>query len=284
MQYFYDLLKELPSGAPSLVGARVPLRWNRNPLAFPSGMVAGFDPSHPLSKNIRFSGIASDGNFFNLLSNKPGTVVGAPSANIDAILGSNATFTNSTDAANFSGQSTVNDGNVTICCIVYFNSVSASQALFASSSVNTGWRFAYDNPSGYFNIIAGGVTGINMGIAPVANVPYFLAASASSTQSSVVLARLDTGKVTFATSTGASPVAPNGTYQVGNDTFSEVAKAKISTVMFSASFTSLQQLLQFAQDPWSFWYPRKALQLVSGAAAVVYPPAIGSTLPMIGVG
>lgn len=256
-----------------------------NPLVYPAFAVEGVNSSHPASQALRFSGIASGGNFVSLNQGRKGTISGSPSFGIDGAMGPAFSALAGADRAAFSGQSTVNDLSMTQAAIVRFNSVAGTETIFSGSGANNGWRIYVTG--GTFGIVAGSVIAVNSSITLVANTPYFVVASINGSTSNFLALDLSTGKILTATSSGATPAAPDGTYLVGNDAFNEPANAKISAAMFSARYTSLWEMRQWAQDPWAFWYPRPRMPAFATAAAggsFLAAWARQSNLPVLGTG
>jgi hypothetical protein len=233
-----------------------------NPLAFPGG-APGFDPSHPAANSCRFSGIAVPPNFLNLLNGNYGVISGAPSAATLGVLGPATNFPSASSTAvnSFSGKSTTNDTRITLAALVQWTSTSNQSVLLSTSSLNSGWRLDVSTSS-IISITAGTVGDLN-GPTIVANIPYFVAASVNTNVVNFVLLRLDTGALVTSTTAGSSPIAPNGTYQIGNlSAFNLPAKAYVGAAMISASYLSVPALRQWAQRPWDFWYPPSATNLL----------------------
>ncbi len=219
----------------------------RNKSQYP-GRSPGFDPAHLAAPNCRFSAVSSSSNFISLLRGARGAISGIPT--------SATTFpsTSSTAVNSFAGQSTVNDTSITIASVLQWIDTTASSIVFTTASTNAGWRLNIAS-SGTISLTTGAVTDLP-GIAISTKVPYFVVVSANANNVNYVLLRLDNGVITTLAGTGSSPNAPNGTYQVGNiSAFNLPAKASMAAVMFSATYLPITTLLQWANDPWSFWYP-----------------------------
>ena len=235
----------------------------RNPLAYPAGIAPGFDPTHVAAKGISagrgFSGVSLGGNFISLLNDARGTIVGSPTAVIDGTIGP-ATNCVASAWVQFAGQSTAVDASATIGVIYTPTSVGSTQFLFESGGTNnTGWGI-FQNPQ--IVLIAGSVNTQDVidTTAQVAGVPYFVGVSMSGNSTlNAVIVNLQTWVIRSKSAALAfTSVAGNGTYEVGGNTaFATASLAKISAVMYAPSFMSMSQLLAWASDPWSFWYPRK---------------------------
>lgn len=222
------------------------------------GKAPGINPAHPMANKLRFSGVALPGNFLNLMSGMPGTLSGAPTYGMNANIGTVMKCGNSVSAS-FTGRSTVADDEATIAGIaININSTATVRTIFGTSSANNGFRFIQGSGD-LLTMVAGGVIAIT-GHALAEDAPFLLMASWSTAKSEVrfLSKNLQTGKVIVSsTAHGSTPVAPNGTYIVGNSNFSsEQHTHGVAAVMFSAKFNPAERLREFANDPWAFWYPR----------------------------
>jgi hypothetical protein len=238
-------------------------------LAYPAGATPGFDQSHIASGGITnrrgFSGIATSANFVNVLNGAAGAIVNAPTS---AYLGSIGPCTDypgqgQTHCSTFAGQSTTIDAQATLAAIFQLDAVNAGTNVFFTESGNSngGYSIGYTATGKPTCLALGGTNSISTPTL-VANIPYFFAVSSQVVGGSCffVLARLDTGQVLTETQARAVPSAgaPSGIYNVGNTTSSPRSpNAKIAAVMFSNQSISLAAIVQWAADPWSFWYPNK---------------------------
>jgi hypothetical protein len=259
---------------------------SREALAYPAGTRPSVDPKHIASAGLRFSGVAQGANFLSLTQGRLGTRAGSPSFAIDGVIGPAFNAIATTDASSFSGQSTANDATVTLAVILRFNALGATQTILGTSSANNGWRI-YATAGSTLAFVAGGVAVQDSGISISAGVPYLFIVSINASVANYLVRNLHTGKVVTASSASASPAAPNGTYLIGTNSFSECANAKIAAVMISARYMSLWQMRQWAADPWLFWYPRtKDYPIAVAAVGGGFIPAwaMNSNLPVIGTG
>lgn len=268
----------------------VPIILRRNtPFSFPAGRNPGIDLSHIAAGIPRFSGIASgNGSFINLMTGAPGTVAGTPTAVSDGYLGRATNFATSTDAVTFSGNPAVLDSVVTFGAIALFTSITGNQGIFNSATVGAdGWLFYVSNQLTLFANNSTVSSGTNL----VGNIPYFLICSTNSSVTNFLWMRLDNGVVSTATTSSLTSLTSNGTYKVASDNFGNATNSRLAAVMFSAGiFMSISQMLQWAQDPWSYWYPGLRDQLLfkgiqgSQSAPPVITPSPGGNLMMMGMG
>jgi len=248
----------------------------KNPLGFPGGN-PGVNWGHiALGSQPRFSGVAIPGStsFANLGIGGRGTstIAGAPTSAM-GVLGP-VWLSGTSGYVNFSGRAATNDALMTIAAMVMQTggSASANVILQTSGSSNTGWDLR--TSSLQVQMVAPAVAAISSGINLTLNVPYFIAASINASKSSFLVLNLLTGQInTAAVSTGSTPLAPNGVYTLGSDNSGRFWVGQIAAVMASAQFMSVPQLLQWAQAPWDFWYPRTFDGIfLSGLKKVVAAP------------
>jgi len=250
----------------------------RRGLAYPAGFAPGFDPSHPAAgPKARFSGIALGGNFVSLFRGNSGSTSGTLIAGIDGRIGPLTKFTGTGPSSTFSGQSAVNETSWTIGAIFISNGPGSDVYFCTSSAAGGGQVYLNTNVTTTFGITASGGGGsATSGIAAVSGVPYFVAGSVNSSASNFVVKRLDTGQIFTAQSSGITTATPNGTYMVGSRAAldnNSCAKG-LAAVMATAQFCSLQQLLIWAADHCSFWYPFNTPSILTalGAAAASNTP------------
>lgn len=243
-------------------GGVLPRRRLGSPLAYPAGVAPGFDSSHVAASGTHFSGIAHGTGYVSLTDSQKLTVPGtAPSNSVDGYLGK---------ASNFSGGATNNfwvvpnrptaiETDITIAAIVKMTVSGASnQGIFCSDSSNTGGVGLRLTAGDNIGIVYTSRNAINSGITLSVNVPYFIAASRTPSDAVFVVVNLLTGKVQTASVGGgaSTPLAAGASsYAIGMYA-AQVWNGQIAAVMHSGKFTPLATLLQWAADPWSFWYPQ----------------------------
>lgn len=71
-------------------------------------------------------------------------------------------------------------------------------------------------------------------------------------------------------------VAPNGTYGIGNNVgSSREFNGFIAAAMVGADYLAIPQLLQWAENPWAFWYPPAVQNLIFNSLVT---PTVTDTL------
>ena len=245
-------------------------------LAYPAGVAPGFDPTHPAMGNFvypPFSAVARSNGFQSILDGKYGVDTGSVPISNDNVLGVTAKYsstgTNTTLFANSNAGPLPALSAMTFAAIFkVIGTTGASQVLLTNQTGGGGTCLATFGASiTYPRLVRLGIDSVDFTtITDLVGVPCFIAASTNGIFNAVgntawcVLRRLDTGAVfvgTFGTNTQGNQYANNGFY-VGSSQGSGAtrsANAFISSVMFSQNSLSLAQLLQWADAPWSFWYP-----------------------------
>jgi hypothetical protein len=262
----------------------------RNPFAFPGG-APGFDPSHPAAGVIRASYVC-DGSLFSSLSDGGRTTIGAGTRVVGPIAGlGNAANFNAGWCAIQGGQPVTNDLDFTYAAIFQPITNTANSAQFCNdSTTGTAGVWFGQVGSGSMGFVPVGKTSVNTGLAAATADPYFWAVSChwngASYDWTSVVRRLNTGVLQKATGTGvanAIPVAPNGTYVIGNQgagTNFKQARCQQATLMFSGQFHDLPTLVKWAEDPWAFWYPPKLdlwSMLVAAVSGTSNPLTVSAT-------
>lgn len=231
------------------------------PLAYP-GRQPGFDPSHFASKNVRLSAVASGNNFVNLLNAKKGTVTGAVTAIVDSRIGPAAQITTIAGSDTYvsipSPSNAAIPTSATVASIFTYGTNGNFSGLFGSNQTTFGVMFGVQAAGGSIQCYNGTVLN-SVACVPVAGNAYFAAVSYNTTKANFVLVNLTTGQVFSDSVTGASATAAaDGTYCLGvNNNFSTNSLVGgLAAGMYAAEYLSIPQLLQWARDPWAFWYPR----------------------------
>lgn len=230
-----------------------------SPLAFPNRRPR-FDPAHPASNNLRFSCVSADGNFINLATGQPASPTGSMPSKMYGSIGG-ATVCNS-NYATVSGLPTASEAAITLAAIFVSDGTPTNYGTIVGSSSSTdsyGCALMCANTNQFNARLFGtdnyfGGTGLL-----VAGGPVFVAVSVNLTtlEMNWVACRLDNGLIFSKTSTANSGTQnpASGTGIVGGGDYN-FATGSIAAVASSGAFLSMSQLLQWAADPWSFWYPR----------------------------
>lgn len=242
----------------------------RNRLVYPAGVAPGFDPTHPAARGVvRFSGVCtSPGTFTNILNGKVGTIVGAQSGKMIG-LGGPVACSGQSNSVRFSGNPTVADTTYTIAAVIN-PAATASNDFFIFRSGVSPFPIA---------MIAQGTgtdTGLSVRIEGVGNsIPTPFPLFGDKGPVFVVLSRQPGGANPLTVSCfkilksgvgylsnpwtdyGYAAPASGGTYEIGGypSTGSDPSMG-VAAVMFSTASLSPQEMAAWAEDPWSFWYPR----------------------------
>lgn len=275
---------------PRLVCARpiIPLRSNL--LSFP-GRPAGFNPAHPASANLAYSGVASGAAFRGLGPGNPNPVfIGSGfSAAMDGVIGpslgcgSSVSNANQMQVAGIGGTPT----QATIACIARFSNLSTFNGIFGDGFSNDVTSLFVDSTLKLM-MRAGTTNTIATNLSMTTGIPYFCVASINqSTNINFLLLRLDNGAVqTQAVSVSVTMAASTSAYLVGNWPFVSLGMTgNLAAVMYNHAYLSIPQLLLWAQNPWGFWYPG-SLDLVQMVQAPQSgpPPSSVPTRTLMGIG
>lgn len=245
----------------------------RRGLAYPAGFAPGFDPSHTASVNVQpgtaIAAVSVGGNFVNCLSGASATIVNSPAAKIIGGLGPSTSFT-STAKCTYPALTSLGLNKMTLAVIVQFISLTAAYQRLIGDITS----FISLNASGVVDFFSGGDHLTSPAFTATINVPYFIAISTSATALNFVILNLVTGALISQSLAGVS-VNPNGAINIGNNPpNNQVASAYIAAVMYAQNYLSVPQLLTWAADPWSFWYPSPQSLDMQVGTAVIPPPGL----------
>jgi hypothetical protein len=220
----------------------------------------------------------------NILAGQKGTANSSPTSTTNGWVGNCLVTNGASPSVTFSGMTASSTSNGSCAIIVYVTTSAGLQSAFATSTVNSGWFFGGNNSS-KLSIYNGSVSTAST-ISISANTPYFLAYSALNGTATNFLA-LNLSNGVLQTQVAASPgaaTAGNGTYIVGNDTFNDVCTADIHAVAYFDSYIPMSTLIQWATDPWAFWYPRvgPSIDVWHGTFAAASAVRFRKTLSQIG--
>jgi hypothetical protein len=235
----------------------------RNPLAFPAGLAFGFDPKHLAAPGSFFSGVPNSGNFRDILSGEVGTIGGAPTAVIDGNLGPALNFAASADNVSFTPNlpSTAALATCTLAAIFRVTTQEGTDQppINISNGSTFGQCIASNNGSNVI-VLNGGISTTITGFALPSNnkLPLFMAASYATSPSvwNIVVVNLLTGQTYF--QQNLAYTASNTTttvLHIGNHGSSRELGGHCACAMASTQFMSIAALMQWAADPWKFWYP-----------------------------
>lgn len=244
----------------------------RNPLTFPSGVQPGVDITHPASRNLRYSGIAAPGGtVINLLDGARALTQNTPTT-LPTIIG--PTLNALTTTGWCTGGSIVADtiaADTQGVIIIPKESTSVGR-VFVRTNTNITVGIA---GIVLINLVLGYITQGSVGsfgITLALDTPYFVAISVRNGNRNCIVRNLETGQIqTAETVTATAMNNSNAPYGIGgNFSGARSAGCQIAAVMFSANnYLKPQALLQWALDPWAFWYPNFPYPLVGNGASIV---------------
>jgi hypothetical protein len=246
-------------------------------LAYPAGFAPGVDPAHPISKNAVLSWVASL-PLQNLVGGAQGSYADAYSyPAVDGVIGPSISVN---DGGGKTGGITFSlAGKFAPITMAFIGVVNNKSYAFGSMNGVSAKGASYSTSLGFgigtnvsFNSNAGYAGYSPPEIAPVGH-PFFYAVSyKDSTTVYLVFVDLTTGQIyseqgtTNGPGTGYSFTSVN--VGSGGNYGSNLDQSRISCAMLSQSYTPTDQLLNWAQDPWAFWYPRPKYKTFSVGALV----------------
>jgi hypothetical protein len=239
--------------------------------AFP-GIAPRLNVNHPAYRKLRLAMIPVGAGAINLVNGSAGTSVSNSNSIVNTVAGpgtppvaENAFPVHITEAVTAGTWSAI---------FVYSTVASQKAMITAVASLATAV------PNTAILIINGGVPTLTPALPTlVPGHAYFfgLVANTVAPRLSVVLHDLTTGQIFTATGTAAV----SGTLTIGQNFLSPgLLGLRVNATSFSAAAITPQQLLQWAQDPWSLWYDRSALSVASMAvqARIIIPANITAAL------
>ena len=232
-----------------------------NKLVYP-GTLPGINPAHPAAQGLvsrsGFSIVPVGGQWIELNSAKPFTVVfGSPTGKFDGLIGPGRNYgANDGDLSPISlNQLSITPNAITSAFIIRVISVGGAYAGFISLPNGSGNWLPTVLPSNNFGCYMNG--NLDSTIPAVAGTPYFVAISAyTSLKINFVVKNLATGAVRSNSISSNATSSVAGAYYIGNNNGSQGALSLVAAAMTSYTYLSVAQLLAWADDPWSFWYPR----------------------------
>lgn len=257
-------------------------------LLYPSGVRrARFNPSHPAAIKPQVAAVALGPNFTDLISGKKGTTAGTVASNTVKNLGPvfDTVGSGGFGLTSFSG-STVNFPKTYAVICTFTTLPGGAQGLIGNISTgSSGGVTLRGHSSGTVGINFSGVTNVvTAGLTMVLNAPHFIACSMNGSTYNFLLGRLDNGQILTEVVTSAStPGASDGAYPICSDAGFNNFLGYMATAMASDVYLSMQQLVAWAQDPWSYWYETFSMPSY-GAASSPPPSSRLNNLLRLGVG
>lgn len=265
-----------------------------NPLVYPVGR-PGFDPSHPASNGAQpkryFIGYPSNGTY---VSTQDGSAVGAvtpfATGKITAFGPAILINTGGADKIAITGlDATTVPPGVTYAAFVQWNAFTGG-AQYQTLMAGSGSQIFGLNLTAKLNLFVSSDNAATFG--PALNTPYFVCVSASSAGLNLVMTNLLTGQVFSQAKTGVAVGASNGSLFIGNSSAgTQPTDGLIGNVAYLPTYLSMPQVLAWAADPWSFWYPPamqqamfSGLKTPSAGPSFIPAWAIPSNRPVIGTG
>ena len=222
-------------------------------LGYPGSFLPGFDPSHVASKSIRYSGIAIGAAIVNLLNGQASGFNGTVTANMTSI-GPTVIGSGPNGYNKVSNTYSETPSSSTFAGIFVIKVSETTHVLFANGTPN-GEQYA-DIASLVLEMGTHSTSTLSGLPALSMNVPYFFACSANITTMNFVVRNLITGEIYSTQITSAFTFGANqATWVIGGDTSGTQGGVQTATTMYSVAYMNLPQLLAWADDPWSFWYP-----------------------------
>ena len=233
-------------------------------LSYPTGATPGFDPSHPaVGDQVRIgytaSVIALSGTVVNLMNGKAAAPTGSAAKSFGGI-GPVTSYTGATDVSTLSGfvgTAIVSNAAMTMAAIGYITSITSGASTFIVNQTGSSMSLGALSAGGDLVMTVNG-TSIDSGISFPLSAPVFCVGSTQiNGGTNFVLVNLATGSIKTAAGAGSSAIsAGDGNYYFGNRNGIRVLNGGMAAAMVSVSPSqlSIPQLVQWAADPWSFWY------------------------------
>ena len=163
-------------------------------------------------------------------------------------------------AANNSIQ--VSDNKQTLAAILSLNSSGSAQMAMATGTTNAqGYTMFFGSGTSGGVHITQITTPLTSTYHLVPGVPHFVGASVGPAGQNIVIVNLATGQTYSYTSTNSgtsNTPGEVGSGYMGSQSTQFCINGKMAAGMMSGTYLTLQQVEQWAADPWSFWYPDNA--------------------------
>ena len=234
----------------------------RDKLAFPAGCAAEFDASHFAVKGgaiCRFAGVAMGGSFVELQTGMAGVMQGTASSEINGLIGRSIRATAAGEYVSFTGLPraiVTNETAFTLAAIFKcgLTTLGRRTLIGVSTTTNTGIALGLGTGAGQPYVAGPGQSEDSFTNLPlfVVGHSYFFAATAAS---KAVLVDLGTGATSTDTGLAISTVGtPNGVYAIANSGNGNAGFGSVAAACHINKNLSMQELLQWADDPWKLWY------------------------------
>lgn len=265
----------------------------RRGLIYPGGFRPGYDPTHIAAANTQFSAISQNGSFVNLVpgfgSLLPSTINGTVGYIIDGGIGP-AKTPGTNNSYIFTSAAVTYSDNIVMAAIIR-TSASDNSGIFTNTGTNVSAAqlAVFGGSQLYLSPNSGG--DIGSGISLSANTPYFVVGTKTNLGTFNFLAlNLNTGKITTSTvAFSLSGVTGQSGYTIGYEyEYGDFFQGRIAAVMHANNFLTMSELLTWAADPWSFWYPTTPSVIAFDAEFVKSTggstPPTNTGLPILGIG
>ena len=222
-------------------------------------------------------------NFINIINTQIATIGGsAGGGSIDHVIGKYGftTANSATDYYQFAAPAGSAEPSATIGVILSFFGTSATQLYLAAGNTagtELGLRILNNN---FGFSTAGSMVdctnlGLSLGSLAVGTSLFVAVSNSGSNGYNIVCRNLDTGQIYTGTgTTGTNVQSATSTIEFGNyhALGSFGSGQRLAAFMFSYNYTPLASLLEWAKEPWAFWYPQTGPQ----------PEMMNSRLPSVG--
>jgi hypothetical protein len=257
---------------------------NYDRYSYPAGILPGFNPEHPAVRGIVYvSAVARGaagfaGAFINIMNGRISVRSGAQvTDSIDGKIGPyhiTGSFNSETLNGSFPGSVAYPTG--TMAAIMRIGTAASFTVTAHILNVMGGQWMKIEQTTGNFSLeFPASVSpyGANANFNLVFEAPYFLFTSWNPVQVDFVARNLETGQVfhTFNTPGVSAPHTSDGNFTIGCDgSGGGNSTTRIAAVMFQSGYCPGGLGLAWAEDPWTFWYPRRIhVRKVKGAAFVL---------------
>lgn len=248
----------------------------RNPLSYPAGYATGFDPGHLAAKKTYFSAVSNGTRSMrNILTGASPNANTTSSGKVYGPIWACPTIANFQHMS-FDGFPTDTPSQMTQAGIFVNNNPASIQSAWGDGGTSAneytgGMGTVQLTATGEFTWRVRGISSRATGWTIASGVPYFFCASAikgsGAEDIKLLLLDLNTGVLRFGFYGGDNNAvtAPTGTITIGNPNNGQ--GWHIAAAMSSRVALSMPEMLQWAQDPWSFWYPNPGDNWIAAAVA-----------------